>query len=51
VGRGSAVCALDRGWRVAVVAVDGGQGWRRWSGEEPHSGKERLWASGARVSS
>jgi hypothetical protein len=29
VGHGSAVCALDRGWGVAVAAVDGGQGWRR----------------------
>jgi hypothetical protein len=39
VGRGGAVCALDRKWGVAVAAVDGDKGWRRWSGEGLSSGR------------
>jgi hypothetical protein len=40
VGRGGALGALDRGWEVAVAAVDGEQGLRRGSDEVWCSGEE-----------
>jgi hypothetical protein len=39
VGRGDVVCALDREWGAAPAAVDGGQGWRRESGDRLSSGR------------
>jgi hypothetical protein len=42
VGREGAVCASDQGWGVAIAAVDGGQWWRRRSGEGVSSGKRKC---------
>jgi hypothetical protein len=44
VGRGGAVCASDQEWGAVVVAVNGGQWWRRRSGEGGELGEEgMLW--------
>jgi hypothetical protein len=42
VGHEGAVRAWDRGWGAAVVDDDGGQGWRRDSGEGLSSGEEDV---------
>jgi hypothetical protein len=42
VGRGNAADALDRGSEVMGVAVDGGQWWRRRSGEGLSSRKRKC---------
>jgi hypothetical protein len=42
VGRGGAVCALDREWGAAVAAVDGEPKSRRRSGEVWWSEQERM---------
>jgi hypothetical protein len=39
VGHGDVVCALDKEWGAAAAAVDGGQGWRRESGDRLSSGR------------
>jgi hypothetical protein len=42
VGRGDAVCALDREWGAAVAAVDGESKSRRRSGDVWWSEQERM---------
>jgi hypothetical protein len=42
VGHGGALVAQDRGSEAMWAAVDGGQEWRRGSGEKLSSGEENA---------
>jgi hypothetical protein len=42
VGHGGALVAQDRGLEAMWAAIDGGQEWRRGSGEKLSSGEENA---------